>query len=392
MTGQSSTAGGNGADLDALRRAVRSFVRAEEQAGTFVPGIDTWHVGHDPEFSRKLASRGWVGMCIPEMYGGHGRSQLERFAVTEELLAAGAPVAAHWIADRQVAPGLLKHGTAAQQSRFLPAIARAEMFFAIGMSEPEAGSDLAGVRTRAVRCDGGWRLSGTKLWTTGAHRAHAFVVLARSAAVDEGDRHAGLSQFIVHLDAPGVEVRPVLHMSGDHHFNEVLLDDVFVPDDLVLGVIGEGWKQVTEELSFERSGPERFLSTVRLLRETVEHAPYGDPDLGALSARLIGLHRLSGSVTSALADGDDIAAVAALVKLMGTGTEGDIVAYAERVLAGIDRTDREIEKRSTSSPDRPARLDQLLREALLLRPVFTLRGGTSEILRGVVARELGVGR
>src|SRR3712207_340652 len=128
---------------------------------------------------------------------------MERYAVTEELLAAGAPVAAHWIADRQIGPSLLRYGTAEQQGRFLPAITRGECYFAIGMSEPDAGSDLAAVSTRATKVADGWRLDGTKVWTSNAHRSHAFFVLARTSPRAEGDRRSGLSQFLVMLDAPG---------------------------------------------------------------------------------------------------------------------------------------------------------------------------------------------
>lgn len=244
-----------------LRARVREFL-----AGTpFTARCDSWLTGADPAFSRLLGERGWLGMTLPERYGGHGRSPLERFVVVEELLAAGAPVGAHWIADRQTGPSILAHGTEEQKARFLPAIARGECFFAIGMSEPDSGSDLASVRTRAERDGGGWRLHGAKVWTSGAHLAHAILVLARSAPRSQ-DRHAGLSQFIVPLPDDRVTVRPIRGLSGEHHFNEVVLDGVFVPDALVLGRAGDGWRQVTAELAHERSGPERLLSTFMLIR------------------------------------------------------------------------------------------------------------------------------
>jgi len=208
-----------------LRAQVREFLGS----WAFTPRCDSWLTGADPAFSRALGERGWLGMTLPERYGGHGRSPLERFVVIEELLAAGAPVGAHWIADRQTGPSILAHGTEEQKQRFLPAIARGEGFFAIGMSEPDSGSDLASVRTRAeVDGEGGWRLNGTKVWTSGAHIAHAILLLARSAPL-ENDRHAGLSQFIVPLPSEGVTIRPILGLSGEHHFNEVVFDDVFVP-------------------------------------------------------------------------------------------------------------------------------------------------------------------
>ena len=209
----------------ALRAEVREFLARERSAGLWAPRADAWLAGRDEGFSKRLAARGWLGMAIPAQYGGHGASPLDRYVVTEELLAAGAPVAAHWIADRQIGPSLLRFGTPEQRARFLPGIAAGEVYFGIGMSEPDSGSDLASVRTKADRVPGGWELTGTKVWTSGAHRAHAFFVLARSAPRDDAQRHAGLSQFIVDLRAPGITVRPIALLTGEHHFNEVVLDE-----------------------------------------------------------------------------------------------------------------------------------------------------------------------
>ncbi|KZS76251.1 acyl-CoA dehydrogenase [Mycobacterium kansasii] len=361
---------------DALRAEVRAFLAEQLEAGAFTPSVDAWLTQWDEEFTAALAARGWLGMTVPVEYGGHGRSFVERFVVTEELLAAGAPVAAHWIADRQIVPSLLKYGTHEQKSHFLPRIVRGECFFGIGMSEPDSGSDLASVRTRAERVAGGWSLSGTKVWTSGAHRAHAFIVLARTAPVDRADRHAGLSQFIVDLRAAGVEIRPIVSMNGDHHFNEVILDRAFVPDDMVFGEIGDGWQQVTSELSFERSGPERFLSTFVLLASVAENMALQrlshDAELGRLVARIAGLHQMSAAVAGALQRHDRADVAAAVVKVLGTTAEGDIADFADRHAAG------------------DSRYSDLVSRAIDQRPGFTLRGGTNEVLRGVIARGLGL--
>jgi alkylation response protein AidB-like acyl-CoA dehydrogenase len=336
----------------------------------------------DPAFSRRLAARGWIGMTLPSAYGGHDRSTLDRFVVTEELLAAGAPVAAHWIADRQMAPSILRHGTWAQRQRYLPAIARGECYFAIGMSEPDTGSDLASVRTRARQVDAGWEITGTKTWTTGAHFAHAIVVLARTDG-SPADRHAGLSQFIVDLPAPGVGIRPIRTIDGEHHFNEVVFDAAVVGEDSLLGERGAGWRQVTAELAHERSGPERYMSTVPLLRAWAERlrGRSGDAvarrEAGRLTARAWTLRQMSLSVAAALADGRPPEIAAALVKDLGSRFEKDVVETIRR-LAGIEPR--------KNGPG----LEGLLAEAVLHSPAFTLRGGTNEILRAVVARGLGV--
>lgn len=364
-------------ELRALRAEVRAFIAEQRAAGAFEPTIDSWLSGWDESFSRSLAERGWLGMTIPVEYGGRGRTFMERFVVTEELLAAGAPVAAHWIADRQIAPSLLKYGTEEQRQRYLPGIARGEIYFAIGMSEPEAGSDLANVQTRAARVDGGWRVGGAKIWTSGAHHAHAFFALVRTSPPEGGDRHTGLSQFLIDLRQPGVAINPIVSIDGSVHFNEVVFDGLFVPDADVFGTVGEGWQQVTSELKFERSGPERILSSFPVLdRLTAELARTGtepEAELGRLIARVAGLRRLSFDVARKLQGGQPAELQASMVKVLGTGNEGDICDYASDWSHELGDD---------------AELARLAHSALLRRPGFTLRGGTNEILRGIIARGL----
>src|SRR5688500_6674364 len=282
-----------------VRAEVREFLAAELTAGTFETHVDTWLSGVDPAFSRKLGERGWLGMPWPKQYGGHERSAMERYAVTEELLAAGAPVAAHWIADRQSGPNLLRYGTEEQRRAILPRITAGECFFVIGMSEPDSGSDLASIRTKAIRTgDGDWVVSGAKVWTSNAHHSHVGIVLVRTAPLDPGDRPAGLSQLLVDLSLPGIGVNPIRILDGGHHFNEVVFDRVVVPGTMLLGAEGAGWAQVTAELAFERSGPERFLSTYPVLAEFARRAcESGDGGqlaaLGRLAARLLALRQLS---------------------------------------------------------------------------------------------------
>ncbi|RBY80561.1 acyl-CoA dehydrogenase [Geodermatophilus sp. TF02-6] len=369
-----------------VRAQVREFLAAELAAGTFTTHVDTWLSGVDPAFSRKLGERGWLGMTWPKEYGGHERSAMERYAVTEELLAAGAPVAAHWIADRQSGPNLLRYGTEAQRRAILPRIAAGECFFVIGMSEPDSGSDLASIRTRARRDDGGdWVVNGAKVWTSNAHHAHYAIVLVRSGPPGEGPRgkHQGLTQLLVDLSLPGVTVNPIRILDGGHHFNEVVFDDVVVPGDMLLGEEGAGWHQVTAELAFERSGPERFLSTYPLLAEFARRAAdSGDAaqlaTLGRVSARLLALRQLSLRIAAALDRGELPDIPAALVKDVGTTFEADLVDEVRRVVE------------VPVSLDSPDPLGRALAEAQLHAPGYTLRGGTNEILRGIVARGLGL--
>jgi acyl-CoA dehydrogenase len=369
-------------DLKALRKQVRAYLADRIARGAFVPGVDTWLTRWDRDFTRDLARQGWVGMTIPVEYGGHGRTFMERFVVTEELLAVGAPVAAQWVADRQIAPTLLRFGTEHQRRTFLPAIAAGECSFAIGMSEPDSGSDLASVRTKASRVEGGWRLTGTKVWTSGAHNSDAFFAFARTSPVDPQNRHAGLSQFIVDLRREDVQIRPIRSMTGEHHFNEVYLDGTFVPNDMVLGEIGSGWRQVTSELGFERSGPERYMSTFVLWAEVLELSRTGalprDITAGRTLARMRGMHQMSMAVSAALQRGEEADIAAAVVKVLGTRLEGDIAEDAHLLANELGPVAND------------ERFSALLSDGLLQRPGFTLRGGTNEILRGVIARGLGM--
>ena len=363
----------------ALRTEVRAFLEAEESAGLWTPQGDFCsHFSAD--FSRRIGARGWIGLTWPKAYGGHERSMLERYVVTEEMLVAGAPVTAHWIADRQSGPLLLRFGTEAQRQRYLPGIARGETYFAIGMSEPDSGSDLASVRTRADKVPGGWKLNGRKVWTTYAHRCHYAITLARSAPATE-KRHEGLTQFILDLHAPGLTINPIINLPGKHEFNELLLEDVFIADEDVVGAPGSGWGQVTSELAYERSGPERFLSSFRVLAAFAEAARGSDDTrvltaLGRFTAHLITLRQMSLSVAAMLSRGAMPNLEAALIKDLGNACERHIPEVVRLLVSAL--------------PQPQTLLDALIEEAVLYAPSWTLRGGTREILRGIIARGLGL--
>jgi alkylation response protein AidB-like acyl-CoA dehydrogenase len=369
------------AEAERLRAEVRAFLA--EEVGAFAPELraQSWS-GFNPDFSRKLGARGLIGLTWPKQYGGHERSALERYVVTEELLAAGAPVAAHWVADRQSGPLLLKFGTEEQRRRVLPGIARGETYFAIGMSEPDSGSDLASVRTRARKTNDGWRVSGTKLWSSWAHKAQYMIALFRTGEGAD-QRQMGLTQFLVDMSLPGIKVRPIADLTGHEHFNEVVFDDALLPHDALIGAEGQGWAQVTAELAYERSGPERFLSCMMLLKQLVSAAG-SDPServavaLGRLTARLHTLRKLSLSVATQLQAGANPALEAALVKDVGAVFEQDIPEVAHE-LFGLEA--------SAVSSDAMLRIQAQLTQ---VSPSFSLRGGTREILRGIIARGLGL--
>lgn len=368
---------------EALRGPVRAFL-AERLAG--VPAATrarTW-MGFDAEFTRALAAKGWVGLTLPQAYGGGGRSHFARFVLIEELLAAGAPVAAHWIAERQSAPLILRYGTEAQKQRIVPAVCRGEAFFCIGMSEPNSGSDLASVRSRAEKVDGGWKLSGTKIWTTYGHKADFMIALVRTSGTPE-DRSAGLSQMLIDMRAPGVTARPIRDLAGDEHFSEVHFDDVVLPEDALLGREGAGWEQVNAELAFERSGPERIYSSTVLVDAWLDHVRgrgnVTDAErvlAGRLLAELSALRNMSLSVTAMLAAGKSPVVEASVVKDLGTAFEQQIPALIADHLAG------------EPEGSVPGHLLAALEYVAGMCPTFSLRGGTREILRGIIARGLGL--
>lgn len=368
------------ADLDSLRVEVRAFVAREADAGRIRIGEQTWTTW-DREFSIRCAAEGYVAMTWPKEYGGHGRSAQERYVVCEELLAAGAPLGAHWIADRQSGPQIMQHGTEALKKAVLPRIAAGECTFCIGMSEPDSGSDLSSIRASAEKVEGGWRLSGRKVWTTNAHKSEYMIALCRTAPKTE-DRYAGMSQVVLDLSAEGVDIRPITNIAGVDEFNEVVFDEVFVPDAHVLGEVGQGWKLVTGELAFERSGPDRILSSfglLRLLAEAVdtEADRHAAVELGRLVGRLSTIRALSMELTRDLEAGRPATAKATLMKDLGTTLEQEIPNVASALYGRAPRMD------GTS-------YERALAVALLNAPSYSLRGGTREILHGIIAREMGL--
>jgi alkylation response protein AidB-like acyl-CoA dehydrogenase len=366
------------ASAPALREEIRGFLAAEMPTLPPERRANCW-AQFDAEFSRKLGARGFIGMVWPKRYGGHERSALERYAVLEELLAAGAPVAAHWIADRQSGMALLRYGSEAQRERWLPGMARGEVYTCIGMSEPGAGSDLASVRTRATKVFGGWLIDGQKIWTT--HAAHCQLMIALVRTRPEAEKHAGLSQFLIDMRTPGVRVRPIVDLVGDAHFTEVFFDGAFVPDDDLLGPEGAGWKQVTGELSLERSGPERYLSSFALFVELLRAAGPAPSEavralIGRTAAQYWTLREMSLSVAGQLASGRDPMLEAAVVKDLGNEFEQELPRLVQAVL--------------DDDLARAADLGRVLAYLLQVAPSFSLRGGTREILRGIIARGLGL--
>ncbi|NLN68135.1 MAG: acyl-CoA dehydrogenase [Alcaligenaceae bacterium] len=366
-----------------FRGELRAFIKETTQEMDAYARARSW-MGFDAGFSKKLAAKGWLGLTLPKQYGGAEKGYFSRFVLSEELLGAGAPVSAHWIADRQSGPLILRYGTEAQKQFYLPKICQGEAFFCIGMSEPDSGSDLASIKTRAQKNDKGWLLNGSKIWTTNAHQSHYMIALVRISG-EAGDRHKGLSQVIIDLSLPGVTVRPIVDVAGDAHFSEVFFTDVQLADDALIGNEGDGWEQVNAELAFERSGPERIYSSMALVecflkecRQQGWQSERVQVTLGGIVARLAVLRTMSLAITSKLAKGENPSVEASLVKDYGTGLEQDISKLIADCMGGHPEWTPSVELIKTL-----ALVDQVC-------PSYSLRGGTREILRGIIARGLGL--
>ena len=368
-------------EAEALRQKVRAFFEEELSHMTPLQRADSWD-GFDRDFSRKMAAKGWIGLTWPERYGGHERTALERYVVLEEALVAGAPVSAHWIAERQSGPLLLSFGSEEQCHKILPGIAKGELVFCIGMSEPDSGSDLASLRSPAKRSDDGWLLNGAKVWTTNAHEADYMIGLFRTST-DPDNRRGGLSQFLIDMKTPGITVNPIVDLPGREHFNEVVFEDVHLSHDFLIGTEGEGWDQVTAELAYERSGPERYLSSIQILLALVDElkanpSERGTIVVGELMARLTTLRAMSLSLAGMLEKGQNPSLEATVVKDLGTGFEQTLPDIAQSLI--------DLEPDPDSGSDMQMVLSFLIQAA----PSFSLRGGTREILRGIIARGLGL--
>jgi alkylation response protein AidB-like acyl-CoA dehydrogenase len=257
-------------EQEAFRKEVRDFLEEEIRRGSFEPKCDAWLSGYSREFTRKVGERGWIGMTWPKEWGGREHGFIYRLICTEEMLRYGAPAAGHWYNDRQVGLAIIHYGTKEQKREFLPRIKSGEIFFAVGMSEPEAGSDLAGLQTRAVEDGDYYIINGQKTWTGGAHHCDYIYLLARTDP--EAPKHRGISEFIVDLKLPGITIEPIIDMSGGHHVNDVFFDGVRVHKSMMVGEKNRGWYQIVVQLDYERSGVERLMSNYPLFQALVAYA------------------------------------------------------------------------------------------------------------------------
>lgn len=375
-------------EQEKLREEVRAFLADDPAVGARPFREEGWIVGFDLEFSRRLAERGWIGMTWPRQYGGGEHTYLDRTIVTEELLLAGAPVAAHWLGDRQIGPALLAHGTEELKSWLVPKIAGAEVTFCVGMSEPNAGSDLVSLTTRAELRGEEFVIQGQKTWTSFAGEAEYCYLLVRTDP--DARPHRGISEILVPMDTPGVTYRPIRDMVGESHFGEVFLDDVRVPVRFLIGELNRGWYQIMEQLDYERSGIERLISNFPLWRDVVRVAretgrsrdPWLRQQIAQIEISLRTGRQMVYRVAAMLTEGHKPNFETAVAKTFCTELEQRIARLASEILGPHSQL-------LAGSPQAP--LEGRAARNYLYAPAYTIQGGTSEILRNIIAnRGLGL--
>lgn len=378
-------------EQERFRAEVRDFLEEELRKGFFEVQTDSWLGAFSSEFSRKVGERGWIGLTWPKEYGGKGVSYLDRLVYTEEMLRYGAPVAAHWMADRQVGPCIIRFGSEEQKKELLPRIVRGEIYFGLGMSEPEAGSDLASLKTRAVEDGDEFIIDGQKVWTSWAHHADYLYLVARTDP--NAPKHKGISEFLLDMKLPGITVRPLIDMTGAHHFNEIFFDGVRIPKTALIGEKNRGWYQIAAQLDYERAGIERLMGNYpaykAIMDYTLEARRKGEAVGPMVRHRLAELaveyevgRLLCYRVAWVLTQGRIPNYEAAMAKFYCTEWEQRLANAALQILGPYGQL---------LPGSKGALLKGIMARAYLFSPGHTLGAGTSEVLRNVVAlRGLGL--
>jgi len=273
-----------------FREEVRDFLEGEIEQGLWEPSCDAWIQGYNPEFTKRVAQKRWMGLTWPKEYGGQERSFVDRFILTEEMLRYGAPAACHWFADRQIGGSILKYGSEEQKREFLPKIIRGEMYIGLGMSETEAGSDLASLRTMAVEDGNDYIINGQKTWTSGAWFMNHIYLLARTDTTVP--KHRGISEFIIPIDTPGISRIPMIDVTGTEAWNDIFFDNVRVPKKYMIGEKNRGFYHVMEQLAYERSGFERLMGNYALFEALLKFVNETKRNGKALSQDTVIRHKL----------------------------------------------------------------------------------------------------
>jgi alkylation response protein AidB-like acyl-CoA dehydrogenase len=375
----------------AFREEVRDFLRTELPAGRPAAG-DAESYDYGRQFSKKLAARGWIGLAWPKALGGKELGTIEQTIFNEEMITGDAPTGYHFVAERQMGPSIFRQGTEEQKQYFIPRILSADVSFAIGMSEPGAGSDLANVQTRAVIDGDDYVVNGQKIWTSNAHRADWLWLVCRTDPA--APKHRGISVLLLDMKSPGITVRPLINLANRHGFNEVFFDNVRVPRKNLVGEENRGWYITAENLDFERSGIDRLASTGRLYRDILDYVR-GRTDVTGEQARVARIELAEREIEYQI--GRIIAYRVSWLTSQGRipNYEASMSkVYGAEWSQRIARTGMKVANAfaMTATPEE-RRLREKIELAYLITSADTIRGGTSEIQRNIIAtRGLGLPR
>jgi alkylation response protein AidB-like acyl-CoA dehydrogenase len=374
-------------EQEKFRQEVRDFLEEEIKQGLWEPSCDAWIMGHDPEFTKRVSKRGWIGLTWPKEYGGHGRSYADRLILTEEMLRYGAPAACHWFADRQIGGAIVHYGTDEQKKELLPMILKGEAYVGLGMSEPDAGSDLASLKTRAAEDGDYYVIDGQKTWTSGGSHMNWIYLVARTDP--DAPKHRGISEFFFRTDLPGVSVAPIHDITGGVHFNEVFFENVRIPKTALIGEKNKGFYQILNQLDYERSGMERLMANyplfevlIKYTRETKQNGkPLSqDPVIRSKVAQLkieleIGrLHMYR--VAMVMDEGRAPNWESAMSKAYGTAFEQHLAGTAIEILGLYGQLSPESKR---------VPMHGMAYHSYLSSKGYSLQAGTSEILKNILA-------
>jgi hypothetical protein len=374
-------------EQEKFRGEIRQFLEGEIKRGLWQPSCDAWIMGHDPEFSKRVAKRGWIGLTWPKEQGGQGRSFLDRLILTEEMLRYGAPAACHWFADRQIGGAIVHYGTEEQKKELLPMILRGEAYVGLGMSEPEAGSDLASLKTKATEDGDSYIIDGQKVWTSGGSHMNWIYLVARTDPA--APKHRGISEFFFQTTLPGITIRPIVDITGGVHFNEVFFDGVRIPKKSLIGEKNKGFYQILNQLDYERSGMERLMGNyplfdalIRYTKETkrkgkpLSQDPIIRPKLAQLQIEFeIGrLHMYR--IAAVMDDGRAPNWESAMSKAYGTAFEQRLAGTAIEILGLYGQ----LPPQSKWAPMRG-----MAYHSYLSSKGYSLQAGTTEVLKNILA-------
>ena len=371
-----------------FRQEVRDFLEGEIRQGLWQPTCDAWIMGHDPAFTKRVAQRGWIGLTWPKEQGGQGRSYVDRLILTEEMLRYGAPAACHWFADRQIGGAIVHYGTEEQKRELLPMILKGEAYVGLGMSEPDAGSDLASLKTRAASDGDYYVIDGQKTWTSGGSHMNWIYLVARTDP--DAPKHRGISEFFFETSLPGITVAPIVDITGGVHFNEVFFENVRIPAKCLIGEKNKGFYQILNQLDYERSGMERLMANFPLFEALIQYTKETkrkgkllseDPIIRPKLARLkiefeIGrLHMYR--VAMVMDEGRAPNWESAMSKAYGTAFEQRLASTAIEILGLYGQL---------SPQSKWVPMQGMAYHSYLSSKGYSLQAGTSEILKNILAQ------